>query len=119
MLKNIMERHTLNFFLNSFSSFSSFFCFFGSISSLFLPLKVGRLESKKQRLSEIPKGSIVNANLGSKWLRIIVRLSCLKVDVIVPAEGRKRRHILRVNIIVDFLINCWMIWGSTWEKLVM
>lgn len=118
MLKDIMERQTLNFFLNSFSSFSSFFCFFGSISSLFLPLKVGRLERKKQQLNEISKGSVVNANLGSKLLRIIVRWSCFKVDVIVPAERRKRRHILRINIIVDFLINCWVIWG-TWEKSVM
>lgn len=47
MLKEIRERQTLNFFLNSFSSFSIFFCFFGSISSaLLLPFKVGRLECK-------------------------------------------------------------------------
>lgn len=44
-------------------------------------------------------------------LGIIVALFCLNIDVSVPAEGRRGRQALRVNIVVYLLINdcSWLI----------
>lgn len=54
-------------------------------------------------------------------MKIIERLFSFTIDVIVPADRRKGRCILRVNIIVYLLINCcsWLICGNTWKKMML
>lgn len=104
--KEIRGRQTLNFFLNSFSSFSIFFCFFGSISSaLVLPLKFGRLAYKT--IKSFTEWKTRAANLDPNNQRIFT--------LTAPAEGRKGRRTLRVNVVVYLLISgcCWLIWEKS------